>query len=205
VSPCPTATQSTRTVVCFPPIGCPAASQGASVARKRSPAGSTRTIMCRARRGVPARRIVRHHFAPCHSRSGRASSAGTVRAQSAVPARSAIASTLPPPSMVFAATAASSGPHPATRVERPGSMPCDFSRIVAAARPITPGVVHPSNGTTRSVVPDATINARAEQCTGPCGPVASTRYSPVTAHTGWAKKVVTVLAASSRRSASPAC
>ena len=77
-----------------------------------------------------------------------------------------------------AATAGSSGPLPAHQRRRPGSMSCDLSRIVAAARPMTPGRVQPGKGTTRSVVPVATSSARGCQLTVPSGPSRSMRRRP---------------------------
>ena len=65
------------------------------------------------------------------------------------------------------ATAASSGPQPARTMRRPGSMPCDLIRMVAAARPITPGSVQPGNGTTRSCAPVAAISRGAVNASWP--------------------------------------
>ena len=70
-----------------------------------------------------------------------------------------------------AATAKISGPRPDTTVILPGSICCAFNRIVAAANPITPGVVQPGTGTMRSLVPVAATTASALKFRVPFFPI----------------------------------
>ena len=113
------------------------------------------------------------------------------------------AATSPPAFKIPLATARSSGPQPTTSVRRPGSMFCDFNKMVAAARPMTPGVVQPAKGMTRSVVPVATSNALGNQLTDPSGLITSVRRLLPTFHTLCPKRQRTPAWRSSWRKASP--
>ena len=88
---------------------------------------------------------------PARRVGGAAQARAWRRASCAEPLTSTTAATSAPALTTPAATAASSGPAPATTTRLPGEMRWDFSIVVAAARPNTPGVVHPGNGSTRSI------------------------------------------------------
>ena len=76
------------------------------------------------------------------------------------------------------------------RCGRPGSMPCDLIRMVAAARPITPGSVQPGKGTTRSYAPVAAISRGAVNASWPPCPATSTRKPLATDQTRQPKRSV---------------
>ena len=59
------------------------------------------------------------------------------------------------------ATCHSSGPAPASTTRPDGTSAADLSSACTAPAVITPGSVHPGNGTGRSIAPEATITARA--------------------------------------------
>ena len=75
-------------------------------------------------------------------------------------------------------------------MRRPGSMPCDLIRMVAAASPITPGSVQPGKGTTRSCAPVAAISRGAVKALWPSWPEASTRKPLATDQTRQPKRSV---------------
>ena len=106
----------------------------------------------------------------------------------------------PPAASTLDATSSSSGPQPARTMRRPGSMPCDLIRMVAAARPITPGSVQPGNGTTRSCAPVAAISRGAVKASWPSVPATSTRKPLATDQTRQPKRSVIAEAAIRRRS-----
>ena len=153
--------------------------------------------------GTPAPAMRATQPSPWAISAGRVSSFGEARSHSSGPARSTTAATLPPALMIPAATAASRGPHPATITGDAGTTPWDFSRTVAAARPITPGRVQPGNGTTRSCAPVAAIRRGASKTSLPSGPSASTRNAPPTDQTRRPSRTSAEDFASAARRASP--
>ena len=176
-----------------------------TASRRSSP--SVRATFARNRMGTPARISRSTQPAPCAASRGRRARSGAAASQSAGPLRSTTAATSAPAFNTPAATAANSGPAPATTTRRPGEMRWVFSIVVAAARPNTPGVVHPGNGRTRSTVPVAISSAVASTACGASGPIASRRNPRATGMTDQTRQPNPVCApepSRSRRSASPA-
>ena len=134
---------------------------------------NARTTLARKWRGTRARSSRSTQPAPCAASRGRNATAGAAASQFAGPLTSTTAATSAPALTTPAATAASSGPAPATTTRLPGEMRWDFSIVVAAARPNTPGVVHPGNGSKRSIAPVA--SAGASTACAPPSLIASSR------------------------------